>query len=85
MQGADLPILSEWQVLHDFEAEAEGVQFLHEKGGKEMKQICANCKYNKRTYDGHCNAEFCCDNENSDYYAVPTSYDDTCDDWEEKR
>lgn len=28
-----------------------------------MKQICANCKHNKRTYDGHCNAEFCCDNE----------------------
>lgn len=30
-----------------------------------MKQICANCKHNKRTYDGHCNAEFCCDNESS--------------------
>lgn len=50
-----------------------------------MKEICGNCKYNKRTYDGHCNAEFCCDNEESDYYAVPTAYDDTCDDWEERK
>ena len=32
MQGADLPILSEWQVLHDPEAEAEGVQILQGKG-----------------------------------------------------
>lgn len=28
MQGADLPILSEWQVLHNFEAEAKEVQIL---------------------------------------------------------
>ena len=30
-----------------------------------MEEICWNCKYNKRTYYGHCNAEFCCDNESS--------------------
>lgn len=49
-----------------------------------MKEVCGTCKYNQRTYDGHCNAEFCCGNENSDYYSVPTLFDDTCDDWEEK-
>lgn len=49
-----------------------------------MKEVCGNCKYNKRVLDVHCNAEFCCGNEDSDNYAVPTFYDDTCDDWEEK-
>lgn len=28
--------------------------------------------------------EFCCCNKDSDYYGVPTFYDDTCDNWEEK-
>ena len=46
-----------------------------------MKEICGNCKYNKRTFDGHCNVEFCCDNEESDYYTIPTAYDDTCENW----
>lgn len=49
-----------------------------------MREICGNCKYNKRTFDGHCNVEFGCGNEKSDYYSIPTVYDDTCDDWEEK-
>ena len=49
-----------------------------------MKDICGNCKYNKRVTDGHCNAEFCCGNEKSDYCGVPTFYDDTCEDFEEK-
>ena len=30
------------------------------------------------------NAEFCCGNEDSDNYGVPTMYDDSCDDFEEK-
>ena len=38
MQGADLPILSEWQVLHDFEAEAKGVQILQKERGKAMSR-----------------------------------------------
>lgn len=46
-----------------------------------MIEVCGNCKYNQRTYDGHCNAEFCCGNENSENYSVPTLYDDTCDEW----
>lgn len=49
-----------------------------------MREVCGTCKYNKRTYDGHCNAEFCCGNEESDYCGVPTFYDDTCDEWEDK-
>ena len=36
MQGSDLPILPEWQVLHDFEAEAEDVQILQKERGKTM-------------------------------------------------
>lgn len=49
-----------------------------------MKEICGTCKHNKRTFDGHCNAEYCCDNEESDEYGVSTMYDDSCDMWEEK-
>ena len=49
-----------------------------------MKEVCGTCKHNKRSYDGHCNSEFCCGNEESDNFSVPTFYDDTCDDWEEK-
>ncbi len=50
-----------------------------------MKEVCGTCKYNIRSLDGHCNAELCCNNENSENYAVPTFYDDTCDEWEEKK
>ena len=49
-----------------------------------MKEVCGTCKYNRRTYDGHCNAEFSCGNEDSDNFSVPTFYDDTCDEWEEQ-
>lgn len=49
-----------------------------------MREVCGTCKYNQRSYDGHCNAEFCCGNEESDNYAVPTFYDDTCDSYEPK-
>ena len=52
-----------------------------------MKECCGTCKYNKRNFSklqdkGY--IEFCCWNVNSDCYAVPTFYDDDCDDWEEK-
>lgn len=50
----------------------------------EQKEVCGTCRYNKRVYDGHCHSEFCCGNEESDNYAVPTFYDDTCEDWEAK-
>lgn len=49
-----------------------------------MREVCGKCKYNKRVVDDHCNAEFCCGNEESEYYSVPTFYDDTCDNYEPK-
>ena len=52
-----------------------------------MREICGECKYNKRDFSKPQNsgyAEFCCGNENSDNYGVPTYYDDSCDDFEEK-
>lgn len=52
-----------------------------------MREICGTCKYNKRNYSnpqGMGYIEFCCGKEDSEEYGVPTFYDDTCDDWEEK-
>ena len=49
-----------------------------------MKECCGNCEFSKRSYDGHCNAEFCCTNEDSEYYAVPTEYRDWCEEFVEK-
>lgn len=52
-----------------------------------MKEVCGTCKYNKRDFSKPQNegyVEFCCGNIDSENYCVPTFYDDTCDDWEEK-
>ena len=52
-----------------------------------MREICGECKYNKRDFSKPQNsgyAEFCCSNEDSDCYGIPTMYDDSCDDFEEK-
>jgi hypothetical protein len=52
-----------------------------------MKECCGNCKYNKRDFSkpqGEEYIEFYCCNEDSDEYGVPTLFDDTCDDFEEK-
>ena len=46
-----------------------------------MREICGECKHNKRDYG---NGDFVCGNVDSDYYGVPTMYDDTCNDFEEK-
>ena len=35
-------------------------------------------------YNGKGYAEFCCGNEDSEEYGVPTFFDDTCDYFEEK-
>lgn len=50
-----------------------------------MKQMCGECKYNKRDFSkpqdsGY--SKFCCGNEDSENYGVPTFYDDSCDDFE---
>ena len=49
-----------------------------------MKEICGTCRYNRQVFIGHGNSEFCCENEDSDYYGVPTLMDDSCEDWEGK-
>jgi hypothetical protein len=52
-----------------------------------VKEVCGNCKYNKRDFSKPQNAgyaEYCCGNENSEEYGVLTFYDDTCDEWEER-
>lgn len=49
-----------------------------------MSRCCGNCKFNKRSKDEHGNTEFICTNEESEYYAVPTDYNDWCDEFEEK-
>lgn len=45
-----------------------------------MNKLCGTCKHNIR-YD---NKDFCCNNEQSSMYGCYTSYDDSCEDWEEK-
>lgn len=52
-----------------------------------MRECCGTCNFNKRDFSKPQNegyAEFCCGNEESDEYGVPTMYDDVCDCWEEK-
>ena len=52
-----------------------------------MREVCGNCKHNKRDFLKPQNenySSFCCGNEDSDNYGVPTFYDDACDDFEEK-
>ena len=52
-----------------------------------MREVCGECKYNKRDFSKPHNsgsAEFCCCNEDSDNYGLPTIYDDSCEDFEEK-
>lgn len=57
------------------------------QGDRTMRECCGNCKYNKRDFSkpqGKGYSEFCCGNEDSENYSVPTFWDDTCDDFEEK-
>ena len=45
----------------------------------ETELICANCKYNTKDDEN-----YYCNNEDSDCYGLPTMYDDSCEDFEEK-
>ena len=52
-----------------------------------MEHCCGRCKYNKRDFSKQQNEgymEFCCGNENSMEYGIPTFFDDVCDDFEER-
>ena len=43
--------------------------------------ICGNCRHNK--YDRQ-TKDFVCNNQDGEYYGLSTSYDDMCDEYEEK-
>lgn len=51
-----------------------------------MMNQCNTCKYNAPEYEGGTREvkDFYCDNEESKCYGLPTTYDDSCEDWEEK-
>lgn len=47
--------------------------------------ICGECKYHKHCYDrcgGYVKNVWYCDNEDSEYYAYQTEYEDSCADGE---
>lgn len=44
------------------------------------EEICGTCKFN--LYDKE-DKKFYCDNNDSDTYATPNSYDDGCENWED--
>ena len=46
-----------------------------------LREICGECKYNKYSTT---EKEFYCSNTDSDNYGIPTMYDDSCEDFEEK-
>lgn len=46
------------------------------------REICGTCKFNKFAPEG--SGLFYCDNNDSDMYGIPSEYDDSCEDWEEK-
>ena len=46
----------------------------------ERSECCGNCRFNHREGKDI----FTCSNEDSEYYASFTSYDDVCPDYEEK-
>lgn len=51
------------------------------------REVCGTCNHNKHDNDGsgiRQRGGYYCGNERSEYYACPTAYSDTCDDWEEK-
>lgn len=45
----------------------------------DNNQCCGTCRHHK-PFDG----EWCCDNEESDGYALTTAYDDFCEEYEGK-
>lgn len=47
--------------------------------GKDMKEICGNCKWSKQEVPF---GDYFCMNEKSDAYGCENMYDDSCDEWE---
>lgn len=51
------------------------------------EMVCGNCKYSQYDYDGsgvRRNGGYYCSNESSVNCGVPTFYDDSCEEFEEK-
>ena len=42
---------------------------------------CGTCKHSRYYW---IDREYCCMNEDSDNFALPTEYNDGCEEWEEK-
>ena len=57
-----------------------------ESEDKKMKDCCGECKFNKRDFNNQIknSITFCCGNEDSEMYGVPTFYDDYCENFTEK-
>ena len=47
-----------------------------------MNEVCVECKYNYYSYKER---EFICGYVESNYYGIPTAYDDSCVDFEHKK
>ena len=51
---------------------------------RDKEKVCGTCKYHK-IFTASIYEAWICDNENSDYYALESEYDETCDEWEERK
>lgn len=52
-----------------------------------MRECCGTCQFNRKDNTrprSNKVTEYCCGNEDSENYGIPTRYDDVCYDWEEK-
>lgn len=50
-----------------------------------MREICGNCKHYMRVIDEYSQWEWCCGDNESNNYAVPMLYNDSCENWEDNR
>ena len=50
---------------------------------KDKEKVCGTCKWHK-VFSASRYEEWICDNENSEYYALASDYDDECDEWEDR-
>lgn len=49
------------------------------------EHACGTCRFNKPSWEtGHL-CGFHCTNEDSEAYGLDTAYDDSCEEWEDKR
>lgn len=52
---------------------------------RDKEKVCGTCKWHKVLSASLSNyEEWVCNNEDSEFYALASEYDETCEDWEEK-